>query len=300
MSFATPESNSPALQPTPPYYTSTPPVPPPKPSTSSTPINRGPPPPPLPVGHVHHEVSELDGNPSAQSHEHYFPQGQAQIQIPAIQHDWLPESLKDKSTADLHHLLESRDLQGALLNDASTTHPALPASQAALQPLVESNVSLAESLLSLEARLTQQREQTQSRLLALRALEQQHRAKIAETEDALRAFSPMALYQRLNASAQEQHQLVQGIEESWLDESGVASDREIGDFVRRVKDGKKLAFLRTERKRSAAGGEKCGIEFRRSEVSTPYQVISPASFDKLRRSLRDLVWTCAIWRIQDS
>jgi len=58
----------------------------------------------------------------------------------------------------------------------------------------------------------------------------------------------MALYQRLNASVQEQNALVKGIEDSFLEHSGVATDREISDFVRRVRDAKKTAFLRTERK----------------------------------------------------
>jgi len=96
--------------------------------------------------------------------------------------------------------------------------------------------------------LTSQRSATQSRLLALRALEQQHRSKISETEDKLRGFSPMALYQRLNSSVQEQNALVKGIEESFLEHGGIASDREIADFVRRVRDAKRSAFLRTERK----------------------------------------------------
>ena len=65
----------------------------------------------------------------------------------------------------------------------------------------------------------------------------------------MRSFSPQALYQRLSASVHEQEQLVRGIEESWLDEGGVASDRETTDFVRRVKEQKKLAFLKAERKR---------------------------------------------------
>lgn len=58
----------------------------------------------------------------------------------------------------------------------------------------------------------------------------------------------MALYQRLSASVQEQEALVRGIEESWLEEGGVATDREVGEFLRRVKEGKKAAFLRRERK----------------------------------------------------
>jgi hypothetical protein len=161
----------------------------------------------------------MDGHSS-----HYSqPQGPPQPSIPAIENNWLPEILKEKSTYDLHQLLQDRDLQSALLNNPHTTHPAIPASETPLQPLIESNLALADSLLQLEARLNRQREQSQSRLLSLRALEQQHRAKLSETEDALQTFSPMALYQRLSASVQEQEQLVRGLEESWLDEGGMAS-----------------------------------------------------------------------------
>lgn len=153
------------------------------------------------------------------------------------------------STTDLHNLLHDASLQAALLSDPDTTHPAIPAAQAHLTPLLESNIALATSLTNLESRLTQKRTQTQSRLLALRALEQQHRAKIAETEKALEQFSPMALYQRLSASVQEQEQLVRGVEESWLEmESDVATPAEVEAFVKRVKEARKVAFLRRERK----------------------------------------------------
>lgn len=124
----------------------------------------------------------------------------------------------------------------------------MPASQLPLQQLLDSNIASASSLQQLEARLVHQRAATQSRLLSLRALEQQHRAKIVETEDALRNFSPMALYQRLNVSMQEQDALVKGIEESFLDGTGEATERELADFVRRVREAKRLAFLRAERK----------------------------------------------------
>ena len=235
--------NSPAIQAAP-TYSSTPPVLPPKPSGSATPT-RGPPLPPPPPGQQQYEVSELDGSPS----EFAQAQGPPQPSIPVIEHNWLPETVKDKNTSDLHQLLQDRELQSAFLNNPNTTHPAIPASQEPLRPLIESNLALADSLQQLETRLNRQREQSQSRLLSLRALEQQHRSKLSETEDALQSFSPMALYQRLSASVQEQEQLVRGLEESWLDEGGMASDREIGEFVRRVKDNKKTAFLRAERKR---------------------------------------------------
>ena len=70
----------------------------------------------------------------------------------------------------------------------------------------------------------------------------------------------MALYQRLSASVGEQENLVRGVEESWLEESsnsggggggesgGVASTAEVESFVRRVREAKKVAFLRKERK----------------------------------------------------
>ncbi|KAK5123106.1 hypothetical protein LTR85_003304 [Meristemomyces frigidus] len=235
---------SPQPQAVPHYYSATPPAPPPKPSGSSTPA-RGPPlPPPPPGAYVQSEPSELDGGQpyGSQQRRSDVPS------IPAIEHNWLPETLKEKNTAELHALLEDQSLQAALLDNPSTTHPAIPASQRALQPLVESNLQLANSLLELENRLAQQRDQTQSRLLSLRALEQQHRSKLEETENALSSFSPVALYQRLSASVQEQDQLVRGIKDSWLEEGGVASDREVTEFVRRVRDAKKTAFLRRERK----------------------------------------------------
>lgn len=58
----------------------------------------------------------------------------------------------------------------------------------------------------------------------------------------------MALYQRLSGSVQEQEQLIRSMEESWLEEEGTAGEREVGDFVRRVKEARKVGFLRSERK----------------------------------------------------
>lgn len=57
----------------------------------------------------------------------------------------------------------------------------------------------------------------------------------------------MALYRVLEASAAEQEALVRGVEESWLDEAGVAGEREVEGFVRRVREGVRLGFLRRER-----------------------------------------------------
>jgi hypothetical protein len=114
--------------------------------------------------------------------------------------------------------------------------------------LLAANLALADSLKALEARLAHQRSATQSRLLALRALERQWRAKQAEQDEALRNFSPPALYQRLSASGVEQEALCRGLEESFLDEEGEATEREVAEFVRRLREGRKVAYLRGERK----------------------------------------------------
>ncbi|KXT12447.1 hypothetical protein AC579_7372 [Pseudocercospora musae] len=226
---------------------STPPAPPPKQASGTSTPARGPPLPPPPPGQYHDEPSELDGG------QHYYPQqrhqqGHPQPSIPAIEGNWLPDTLKDKSVNDLQHILNTPSLQNALLSNPSTTHPAVPASEAYLTPLISSNLQIATQLEETEAKLTALRERTQSRLLALRALEQQHRTKLNETENALQEFSPMALYQRLNASIQEQELMNRGLEESWLEEDNTATDKETAEFVRRVKEGRKTAFLRRERK----------------------------------------------------
>lgn len=226
-----------------------PPPPPPKPNTSGPSSSRhsplrGPPLPPPPPGQAGSSDSNHPG-----SHNTYSQIDTAfQRQVAPPEQGWLPPIVQDMSTQDLRELLESPDLQTALLNNPDTSHPSISASQEPLQHLLESNISLASSLQQLEYRLSHQRSATQSRLLSLRALEQQHRAKIVETEDHLRQFSPMALYQRLNSSMQEQDALVKGIEESFLEEGGTASDKEVADFVRRVREAKRIAFLRTERK----------------------------------------------------
>ncbi|KAH9826123.1 Modifier of rudimentary (Mod(r)) protein [Teratosphaeria destructans] len=196
MSYTPRLSSPPPPQPPPQSfsYSSTPPAPPPKPSGPSTP-SRGPPLPPPPPGSLHQtEPSELDATQTHPSHP-------TNPHIPLIEPTWLPPNLPDKPTPDLSTLLNDTTLQSALLDNPHTTHPSVSASLAPLTPLITTNLTLSTTLLDLETRLAQKRRETQSRLLALRALEQQHRTNLAETEDALKDFSPMALYQRLSAGA---------------------------------------------------------------------------------------------------
>jgi hypothetical protein len=155
---------------------------------------------------------------------------------------------------DLHHVLQTPDLQRAIIHSPETAHPSLPASTAPLQAILAQNVAIAEALKQLEAHLQHQRESTQSRLLSLRALERQWKAKQAEQDAALREFSPPALYQRLSATVGEQEALCRGLEESFLEGDGfggtdaVASEREVTEFIRRLREGRKVAYLRAERK----------------------------------------------------
>ncbi|KAI5196602.1 hypothetical protein E4T39_07720 [Aureobasidium subglaciale] len=217
------------------YDSSTPPPPPPKPSSGRETPSRGPPLPPPPPSQAF-----------TKSQNGYNDPPQAQLPLP--EPGWLPSIAHHLPTNDLRRLVEDANLQATLLNDPENTHPAIPASQEPLRQILDSNVQVASSLQQVESRLSHQRATTQSRLIALRALEQQHKSKIVETENTLRDFSPMALYQRLNVSAQEQDALVKGIEDSFLDEAGLAPDREVQDFVRRLREAKRVAFLRNERK----------------------------------------------------
>lgn len=151
-------------------------------------------------------------------------------------------------------MLQTAELQQAIVHNPETTHPSLPASTAPIQTLLAQNVALAESLKQLEAHLQHQRDSTQSRLLSMRALESQWRAKQAEQDAALRDFSPPALYQRLSAAVGEQEALCRGLEESFLEGENlragdsVASEREVAEFVRRLREGRKVAYIRAERK----------------------------------------------------
>ncbi|KAI9866900.1 MAG: hypothetical protein M1830_005896 [Pleopsidium flavum] len=156
--------------------------------------------------------------------------------------------MRDKSKPDLSHTLSTPALQTALINAPSTTHPSLPESQQSLHTSLQQNIALATHLLSLESQLNTQRATTQSQLLSLHALERQWRQKQAEMDSALSPFSPKSLYQRLAQAVQEQEQVCQALEESFLEGEGRAGEREVGEFLKRYREGRKLMVLRRERK----------------------------------------------------
>ncbi|ORY13710.1 hypothetical protein BCR34DRAFT_561572 [Clohesyomyces aquaticus] len=238
------------------FNPSTPPPPPPKPSAHSsgraTP-QAGPPLPPPPGQTSQSQPYRDHQQPFAQTYAQNPAQAPQQLVQPPDD-GWLPDVLKDKTTVDLHHVLQNPDLQRAIIHSPETRHPSLPASTAPLQALLAQNIAIAEQLKVLESHVQHQRESTQSRLLTLRALERQWRAKQAEQDAALREFSPPSLYQRLSGAVAEQDALCRGLEESFLEGEGVggndavASEREVTEFVRRLREGRKIAYLRAERK----------------------------------------------------
>lgn len=86
----------------------------------------------------------------------------------------------------------------------------------------------------------------------MRALEQTWRKKEKELEARLEKFGPREMRARLVASIQEQEAICKAVEEGWIDDpggEGVASEREVVEWLKRVKEGRKLLALRVERRR---------------------------------------------------
>ena len=135
-----------------------------------------------------------------------------------------------------------------------------------MQQLLDTNISLANSLEQTEAQVLHQRSVVQNHLFALRAQEQQYRAKIAETEAAVREFSPARLYQQLSAGVGEQNTLCTTMADSFLESGGdgpgqigAAGERDISDFVKRIREASGTAFLRKERKERWSEGRVGGL-----------------------------------------
>ena len=162
-----------------------------------------------------------------------------------------PSARVGSSKQDLADILSDPALLSALTHSAQTTHPSLGASHATLQAALAENMERAAQLLDLEARLAHQRSAAQAQLLATHALERQWRAKQADMDHALAPFAPASLYQRLAQGVAEQEGVCHALEESFLDGAGdgtLATEREVGDWVRRYREAKKLYYLRQERK----------------------------------------------------
>jgi hypothetical protein len=190
------------------------------------------------------------------------------IQDPGEQ--WLPKILEDKSYVtlplssappqntllnvcprkqDLADILAKPELLAALAHSTSTAHPSIAAAQEPLQAALKENIALASHLNELEARLTHLRSSTQAQLLSTHALERQWKQKQSDMDRALAPFAPSSLYQRLSQGVQEQEMVCRALEESFLEgDGGVATEREVAEWVRRYREAKKVYYSRRERK----------------------------------------------------
>ncbi|KAI4180368.1 MAG: hypothetical protein LQ346_007007, partial [Caloplaca aetnensis] len=132
-----------------------------------------------------------------------------------------------------------------LLTSLALQHPSLTPSP--LPPHLSQTQHLAQHLQSQHAALLHLRHQTQTRLLHLHALERQWRQKQSEVDARLEPWSAKNLYQRLVAREREGDDWCRGLEESFLDEGGEkVGEREVGEFVKRYREGRRGVGRRRE------------------------------------------------------
>ena len=143
---------------------------------------------------------------------------------------------------------QNPELKEALIFAPSTTHTAYPASLQPVNDLLAQNIALAQQILSFSTQLVQQRQKTESQLLRCHALERQWRQKQSALDDALAPWSHRALHQRLVGSISEQNVLTQALEDSFVDGEAKATEREVGEFVKRYREGRKAYWIRRERR----------------------------------------------------
>ena len=80
------------------------------------------------------------------------------------------------------------------------------------------------------------------------SLQTQWRRKQGEMDAALEPWAPRAMYQRLGGSIVEQEALVRAVGESFFEGGGLAEEREVNEWVRRVREeGVKLERRREMR-----------------------------------------------------
>jgi hypothetical protein len=191
--------------------------------------------------------------PDAQA---YYQTQQASLPAPpTIEEGWLPEIVKDKSYAfnpalpNQTNNLRTKDLQSilkepSLIAALSNQHPSHISRQEYLDSLIQTNKDLVSRLLEMQSHVAELRASTEKMLLTHQSLEVSWRKKQTEMDTALAPWSPKALYQRLSAAIAEQEAVCHAVEESFLDEDhhGKATEKEIADWVRRVRaEASKLA-----------------------------------------------------------
>lgn len=245
------------------------PPPPPKPTQSTRPdanrttipyqpTNQLSSPPPLPPHPTNNNTYTPHPNQPHQQQSHsqnsnQHTQPTHQIPPPHPQDTWLPPSLPQKSIPDLQHILSTP----ALLTALAQTHPSYTSSLQPLQSLLSTNVALAQQVSAAEAQLRQLRDQTAQLLLNHTSLQTQWRRKQSEMDDALSPWGPRSMYQRLVSSISEQEAVLKAMHDSFMEGSteedpyyggtgGKASEKEVTEWVRRIREGTTVLEKRRE------------------------------------------------------
>ncbi|KIW18398.1 hypothetical protein PV08_02686 [Exophiala spinifera] len=214
------------------------------PALSSTPTAAGPgvtnsprPQPPVP-----NAQPSFTAAPS-QSQPPYEP-----IPPPSLSDHWIPPQLQDKPINELHTLVNNPSLVASI----ASTHPSYASSLGPLQAAINANIQLAQQVSQVENQLRQLRDETGQLLLKHASLQAQWRRKQTEMDDALSPWGPRQMYQRLVSSISEQEALLRATQESFLEGStsdtahGKASEKEVNDWVRRIREGSTTLEKRRE------------------------------------------------------
>ncbi|ETI22419.1 hypothetical protein G647_06494 [Cladophialophora carrionii CBS 160.54] len=217
------------------------------PTLSSTPTNTSAPPfppktdsprpqPPLPTQATATPIAA----PHPQQQEQYQP-----IPPPALTDRWLPANVQSKPLTELHPLLNNPALTASL----ASQHPSYASSLQPLNAAIEANIALAQQVSHLEGQLRQLRDETAQLLLNHASLQTQWRRKQSEMDDAVAPWGPRQMYQRLVSSISEQEALLKAMQESFLEggndedayygaaSGGKASEKEVTEWVRRIREG---------------------------------------------------------------
>lgn len=197
-------------------------------------------------------------SPAISNPAQLLPPQQAQrvhtpIPPPSLSDRWIPPQLQEKPLSELQPLLNNP----ALLASLAATHPSYSSSLVPLQSAVQANVQLAQQLTQVENQLRQLRDETAQLLLNHTSLQTQWRRKQTEMDDALSPWGPRQMYQRLLSSISEQEALLRAMEESFLEGpdnhdayygggNGKASEKEVTEWVRRIREGATTLAKRRE------------------------------------------------------
>ena len=156
-------------------------------------------------------------------------------------------------TTQLHELLSTPSLLAALTLSQPPPPPYTPPDLPLNQSLA-TNLALSQQLLTLHADLLALHRSLTTHLLHLHSLHTRWRAKQEELDRALAPWSPAGLYQNLAAREREAGGWTEGLERSFLEGpqdkagDGTWGEREVLDWVRRYREGRRVYWGRRERR----------------------------------------------------